>query len=87
MRFHPYEDRQRMPRRNRMSRWDGTSKPCADIVELIRKGEAILKANSPSCGFGKTYDGTFSGTLTGRDGITGELFRKNGIRVITEEEL
>ncbi|NTW89780.1 MAG: DUF523 domain-containing protein [Candidatus Moranbacteria bacterium] len=49
--------------------------------------EAILKANSPSCGFGKTYDGTFSGTLTEKDGVTGELFRKNGITVITEEDL
>lgn len=48
---------------------------------------AILKANSPSCGFGKTYDGTFSGTLIDKDGVTGELFRLNGIRVITEEEL
>lgn len=30
---------------------------------------AILKANSPSCGSGAVYDGTFSGTLTGGNGI------------------
>ena len=30
---------------------------------------AILKANSPSCGSGAVYDGTFSGTLTGGNGM------------------
>ena len=39
---------------------------CVKAAELA--GEplegAILKANSPSCGFGKIYDGSFSGVLT-----------------------
>ena len=30
---------------------------------------AILKANSPSCGSGVIYDGTFSGMLTGGNGM------------------
>lgn len=30
---------------------------------------AILKANSPSCGSGVIYDGTFSGKLTGGNGM------------------
>ena len=30
---------------------------------------AILKANSPSCGAGSVYDGTFTGTLTGGNGL------------------
>lgn len=30
---------------------------------------AILKANSPSCGAGAIYDGTFTGTLTGGNGV------------------
>ena len=30
---------------------------------------AILKANSPSCGAGTVYDGTFTGTLTGGNGL------------------
>ena len=30
---------------------------------------AILKANSPSCGSGVIYDGSFSGTLTGGNGL------------------
>lgn len=30
---------------------------------------AILKANSPSCGSGAVYDGTFTGTLVGGNGL------------------
>ena len=48
---------------------------------------AILKAKSPSCGSGKTYDGTFSGTLVDGDGITAKLLKENGITVYTEEDL
>lgn len=48
---------------------------------------AILKARSPSCGRDVIYDGTFSDTLTEGDGITAELFRKNGIRIIREDEI
>lgn len=47
---------------------------------------AIMKSNSPSCGCGKIYDGTFSGTLIDGDGIATALLKKNGIRVITEED-
>ena len=48
---------------------------------------AILKARSPSCGSGKNYDGTFSGTLIDGDGVCAELLKKNGITVYTEEEI
>ena len=48
---------------------------------------AILKERSPSCGHGFIYDGTFSGTLTGRDGVTAELLIKNGITVLGETEI
>ena len=48
---------------------------------------AILKSKSPSCGCGKVYDGTFSGSLKKGNGVTAELFLKNGIKVITEEEI
>ena len=46
---------------------------------------AVLKARSPSCGSGEIYDGSFSRTLTSRDGVTAELLLSHGIRVITEE--
>lgn len=45
---------------------------------------AILKERSPSCGSGRIYDGTFSGTLTDGDGVTAELLKEHGIRVIGE---
>lgn len=48
---------------------------------------AIFKAKSPSCGCGKIYDGTFTGTLTDGDGVTTELLKKHGIIVLTENEL
>lgn len=48
---------------------------------------AFLKENSPSCGSGKIYDGTFSGTLTDGDGVTAEKLKKNGITVIGESKI
>jgi len=57
------------------------------IAKLVGCKTAILKARSPSCGSGKIYDGNFTGTLINGDGICAELFKKNGIKVITEEEL
>lgn len=48
---------------------------------------AVFKAKSPSCGCGLIYDGTFTGNKIPGDGVTTELFRKNGITVITEEQL
>ncbi len=47
---------------------------------------AILKANSPSCGSGKIYDGTFTGTLIEGDGIFCRRLKRMGIDVITEKE-
>lgn len=48
--------------------------------------EAIMKSRSPSCGYGKIYDGTFSGRLIDGNGITAELFINNGISVLTEDD-
>ena len=47
---------------------------------------AILKANSPSCGCGKIYDGTFSGVLIDGDGLLTTMLKKKGILVITEQQ-
>lgn len=46
---------------------------------------AILKSNSPSCGSGKIYDGTFSKTLISGDGVTTKLLKENKIIVLNEE--
>ena len=51
------------------------------IAKMVNSKEAILKSRSPSCGVGKIYDGTFSGTLTDGDGIFAALLKENGIEV------
>ena len=45
---------------------------------------AILKAKSPSCGIGRVYDGTFTGTVIPGDGVTAQLLKANGIQVVGE---
>ena len=48
---------------------------------------ALLKENSPSCGFGKIYDGSFSGKLTDGNGLTAELLFSRGIQVFGESRI
>ncbi len=50
-------------------------------------GYALLKERSPSCGFGKIYDGSFSGTLTSGNGVTADLLDENSIRIFGESEI
>ena len=57
------------------------------IARLFHIGEFIGKSRSPSCGCGQIYDGTFSRKLIDGDGVTTALLKRNGIRVITEEDL
>ncbi len=57
------------------------------IAKLFDVKEFIAKSKSPSCGLGKTYDGTFSNTLVRGDGVTVALFKKNRIKVKTENDL
>lgn len=72
-----------------------------DVTEQFRRGAeqvrylaqhyhcdgAILKERSPSCGKGCIYDGSFTGVLTGGNGITAELLMQNGIPVFGESEI
>lgn len=48
---------------------------------------AVLKANSPSCGVGVVYDGTYSGTLSTGDGMFARLLRREGIGMATEDDV
>ena len=48
---------------------------------------AILKANSPSCGSGQIYDGSFSGTLIPGNGCFTRLLLEQDIHVISEKEI
>lgn len=58
-----------------------------EIAKREKVDYCIFKAKSPSCGCGKIYDGTFSGKLVEGNGVTSELFLKNGFSIKTEESL
>ncbi len=74
---------------------DGT-----DVTENFRNGAeralaigleqgctcAVTKAKSPSCGCGRVYDGTFTGTLVSGDGLFVRLLKEAGIPVCTEKD-
>lgn len=57
------------------------------LAKELNIKKAILKSRSPSCGSGIIYDGTFTHTKIPGNGITADLLLKNGIEVITEEDL
>ena len=48
---------------------------------------AVLKERSPSCGKGKIYDGSFTGTLKEGNGVTAEVLLEAGFAVIGESEI
>lgn len=56
------------------------------LAKLNKVDFAILKANSPSCGKGIIYDGTFTGAKKPGNGVTVDLLQENGIPVYTEDE-
>ena len=47
---------------------------------------AVLKARSPSCGYGQIYDGSFSGQIVNGNGVFAELLQQAGVTILTEEE-
>lgn len=50
----------------------------------IRK--TILKSKSPSCGYGKIYDGSFRRVLKKGDGVTAVLLSRNKIKIYSEKD-
>ena len=57
------------------------------LAKTLGADFAVLKANSPSCGKGIIYDGTFTGSKCEGNGVTSELLLNNGIAVYTEDEI
>lgn len=55
------------------------------MAELNGCRAAILKANSPSCGCGTIYDGSFSHRKVPGDGVAAQVLKAAGIAVYTEE--
>ncbi|WP_019244176.1 MULTISPECIES: DUF523 domain-containing protein [Bacillus] len=59
-------------------------------LELVKKHNVthvVLKENSPSCGSSLIYNGEFNGQKITGEGVTTALLRKNGITVLSENEL
>ena len=56
------------------------------VAQDFQATHAILKANSPSCGSGLIYDGSFTGTIMSGDGVTAALFKQHGIIVMSEKD-
>ncbi len=62
---------------------DGAAKTL-EIARILKVDIVILKSNSPSCGYGKIYDGTFQGKLIEGNGVAAELLSKNHIKIYNE---
>lgn len=61
-----------------------------EVLKMVKKfniKKAILKDKSPSCGKGKVYSGNFDGNLVDGNGILTDLLIKNGVEVITINEI
>jgi uncharacterized protein YbbK (DUF523 family) len=64
-------------------------KGAREMLELCKKlaiDTVILKQNSPSCGHGVVYDGTFTGQKIQGNGLTAQLLENNGIKVYSEQD-
>lgn len=60
------------------------------LLEVARKSgchSAVLKARSPACGTGTIYDGSFTGGLKPGNGVAAALLLREGIEVISDEEI
>jgi uncharacterized protein YbbK (DUF523 family) len=53
-------------------------------AERFSATHACLKARSPSCGCGRTYQ---DGALAPGDGVTAAALKRAGLRVLSDEEL
>ena len=49
--------------------------------------KALLKEQSPSCGSGVIYDGSFSGTLTEGYGVAAGMLKEAGVKVLGESRV
>ena len=57
------------------------------IATIAQADCAILKAKSPSCGFGAIYDGSFTRTLTSANGLAAQALQEAGFSIQTELDL
>lgn len=55
-----------------------------ELAQLTGCEAAVLKANSPSCGYGTIYDGTFCHNKVAGNGVTAEVLAAAGIPIYDE---
>ena len=58
-----------------------------NLAKTLNINKAILQPRSPSCGVNKIYSGNFDNKLVDGNGILAELLKKNGIDVLTPNEI
>lgn len=58
-----------------------------NICKYLNIKIAILKDGSPACGVHEIHDGNFKGHKIKGMGITASLLMKNGIKVLSEDEI
>jgi uncharacterized protein YbbK (DUF523 family) len=56
------------------------------VARLAGARAAVLKARSPSCGVGTTYDGTFTHSLRPGSGVAAARLAREGLALYTEED-
>ena len=72
---------------------DVTAKYVAGASAALRKAVelgiriAVLKEGSPSCGSAHTYDGSFTGRMVAKPGVTAAWLQEHGIFVFNELQL
>ena len=58
-----------------------------NICKYLEIKIAILKDGSPACGVHQIHDGNFKGRKIKGMGVTASLLAKNGIKVLSEDEI
>lgn len=73
--------------KDRTKEYELGAKKALNILQQHQIEVVLLKANSPSCGKDKIYDGSFTQTLINGEGITCQLLEKHGIIVFNEHKI
>lgn len=63
------------------------AKETVRLAKLCGCEAALLKERSPSCGYRKVYDGTFSGTLKPGNGVAAQLLNESGLTIYGESQV
>ncbi len=54
-------------------------------IERLNVKMVILKTKSPTCGYGKIFNGTFKNELKQGNGVLAAALKRKGIKIYTEE--